>query len=99
MTLYQYLSQNQVEKAQFARDLGIAESSLFKYINQEREPKLSIAIKIVELTEGKVTYRGLLRDETEADLPISDSVVKPLKRRAVKQSKKVKKPTIDIDLL
>lgn len=72
MTLYQYLSKNQVEKAQFARDLGIAESSLFKYINQEREPKLSIAIKIVALSKGEVTYKGLLKDESDADLPEID---------------------------
>ena len=70
MTLYQFLSKNQIEKAQFARDLGIAESTLFKYINQEREPKLAIAIRIITLTKGKVTYEGLLRDEDDALLPL-----------------------------
>lgn len=91
MTLYQYLAENQIEKAQFARDLGIAESSLFKYINQEREPRLVIAIKIVEMTEGKVTYRGLLKDEESADLKA------PL---PIKSRYKAKGPTeIDTDLL
>lgn len=87
MTLYQFLSINQIEKAQFARDLGIAESTLFKYINQEREPRLVIAIRIVEYTKGKVTYRGLLKDE-------DDSTFKPPKPL---KTKKVE--LIDTDLL
>ena len=67
MTLYQYLSKNQIEKAQFARDLGIAESTLYKYINQERNPQLPIAIKIYRITGGHVSYEDMLVEELEDD--------------------------------
>lgn len=59
MTLFEYFNKFSHKKIDFAQRLGVAESSLYKYINQEREPKLHIAIKIHTLTDGYVSYKDL----------------------------------------
>lgn len=74
MTLFEYFSKYSIIKAEFARKLGIAESTLFKYINQERDPRLHIAIRIFTLTEGKVAYVDLLREPQDADIEGVSSV-------------------------
>ena len=94
-TLHQYLSKNpEVNKAKLARTVGIAESSLYKYINQMRNPELAIAIRIVKATKGKVTYEGLLIDPMDGLLTDQKIVTKRKKKVKVKI-----KEQVDTDLL
>lgn len=72
MTLYDYLSKFPQEKLEFSRKLRISESALYKYINQEREPKLAIAMRINAITGGKVKYSDMLLDPEEADITVKD---------------------------
>jgi len=60
MTLYEYVSAYQVNKARMAREIGVSESGLYKYINQEREPILSIALKIYKFTNKKVKLEDMV---------------------------------------
>lgn len=62
MTLAEFLSQCDVTKRELAVHLGIAESTLYKYISRDRTPQLVHAIKIHEATGGKVSYRDMLSD-------------------------------------
>ena len=68
MTLYEYLNNYPQEKKAFAEKLRIAESTLFKYINGEREPKLCIAIRIHTLTDGKVGFIDMINDTQDAEI-------------------------------
>lgn len=72
MTLYEYLSKYPQQKIEFARKLRIAESTLYKYINQEREPRLPIAIRIHKLTGGLVGYAEMLTDPEDAEIIVDD---------------------------
>lgn len=59
-----WLSRKQEEdvsfsKRDFALDLGINESTLYKYLKGDREPTLSIAVKIHRATRGEVSYEDL----------------------------------------
>jgi len=57
MNLYTYLSKKSTEsKAEMARQVGISESSLYKYVNKQRTPELHIAIRIVKFTKGAVDF-------------------------------------------
>lgn len=60
MKLFDYIIKKGVGKRHLSNQLKINESTLYKYINREREPKLQIAIRIVELTKGQVGFKDLL---------------------------------------
>lgn len=60
MKLCDFILKMRVNKRKMSRELRINESTLYKYINREREPKLDIAIRIVELTKGRVGFKDLL---------------------------------------
>ena len=62
MKLFDYMCKFNISKKTFASQLGINESTLYKYLNGENEPKLSIAMKIVELTISKVDYKDLTKE-------------------------------------
>lgn len=72
MMLFDYFNKYPQKKIDFAQELCIAESTLYKYINQEREPKLSIAIRIHRLTDGKVSYPDLSLDPQEPEIEEND---------------------------
>jgi transcriptional regulator with XRE-family HTH domain len=73
MKLKDYLARRRVHKKTFCDDLGISESTLYKYINQEREPSLQVAIWIESYSEGKVPIKDLIRGG-----------FKPLKLKSIK---------------
>lgn len=73
MTLYEYLSKYPREKLEFSRALRISESALYKYINQVREPKLAIAMRIYTLTDGLVDYSDMLIDPSAGEIEANDS--------------------------
>ena len=68
MTLYEYLARNQVTKTQFAKDIDISQSALYKYINFERDPILEIAIKIHKASKGKIGYEDMVGSLQDADI-------------------------------
>ena len=72
MSLFDYFSKFPQKKIDFAQKLYIAESTLYKYINQEREPKLSIAIRIHALTDGRVSYPDLSFEEQLPEIEEND---------------------------
>lgn len=60
MKLVQYVTQFKVVKSQMAKDIGCDTSTLYNYMNNERQPPLHIAINIEYYTKGKVPIRELL---------------------------------------
>tara|TARA_R110000782_G_scaffold41860_1_gene95632 strand:- start:2678 stop:2908 length:231 start_codon:yes stop_codon:yes gene_type:complete len=68
MTLYEYLARTQTTKTQFAKDIDISQSALYKYINFERDPILEIAIKIHKASKGKIGYEDMVGSLQDADI-------------------------------
>ena len=60
MNLKDYFKTHGVTKRYFAKKLKVDESTLYKYLNKTRMPRLDIAIMICEATGGAVTYREML---------------------------------------
>lgn len=65
MDLDEYLWRNRIKQWKFAQKLGIMPHSLSRIVQKKVSPKLYVAVKIVEATDGQVTYRELLRPEDE----------------------------------
>lgn len=65
MELDEYLWRNKIRQWKFAQKLGIMPHSLSRIVQKKVTPKLYVAVKIVEATEGQVSYRELLRPEDE----------------------------------
>ena len=61
MTIGEYLSKYGMTKAGFARRLGITASNLHKIIAGINSPRTTTAQKIVELTNGEVTFEDLFK--------------------------------------
>jgi len=60
MKLIEFITKHKVKKAQFAKSIGCDTSTLYNYMNGDRQPPLHIAINIVHLTDGKVPIKELL---------------------------------------
>jgi hypothetical protein len=56
----EYLRSRQISRPKFAEWLGCSESSFQLYMQRKRIPSLITALKIVELTDGKVSYKDLV---------------------------------------
>lgn len=63
MELDEYLWRNKIKQWKFAQKLGILPHSLSRIVQKKVTPKLYVAVKIVEATDGEVSYRELLRPE------------------------------------
>lgn len=61
MKLREYLAKFRVNKKNLCVDLGVSESTLYKYINMEREPDIQRALWIEAFTEGKVPLKDMIR--------------------------------------
>lgn len=55
MQLFEFLHLNRISKKGFAAKLGISYPTFLAYYHSQRLPKLDVAKKIFELTEGKVS--------------------------------------------
>lgn len=64
MNLREYLEEERLTYREFAEKLGIHIQSLKNIAYGVRKPGLGLALRIEELTEGKVTPRSLI-DEAE----------------------------------
>jgi DNA-binding transcriptional regulator YdaS (Cro superfamily) len=59
MHLINYLKSNHISQCDFAQLVGISEGAVANYIRWRRKPTLSIALRIQEVTGGKVTVKDL----------------------------------------
>ena len=60
MKLKQYLELNGISKAAFARNTGLNESDISRYIAKSRKPNLIAISKIRMATKGKVDVEDFL---------------------------------------
>lgn len=63
MDLDEYLWKTRTTQLQFAQKLGVYPHTINRICQKKTSPKLLMAIRIVEATEGQVTYKDLLRKE------------------------------------
>ncbi|MEM8727538.1 MAG: helix-turn-helix transcriptional regulator [Chlamydiota bacterium] len=61
MNLKEYLEKQHITKRGFAKDLGITESHFHKILNRTSLPSGKTAQKIVELTDGNVSFEDLFK--------------------------------------
>lgn len=54
MKLETYLSDRKIKHSDFAEKLGVSQVTVTRYVNGNRTPSLSMALKIEELTKRKV---------------------------------------------
>jgi transcriptional regulator with XRE-family HTH domain len=54
MKLKEYLSTKKIKHTDFAADLGVSQVTVTRYVNGERKPSLSMALKIEDITKRKV---------------------------------------------
>jgi len=60
MTLKEYLKEEDVRPSEFARRIGLHRSTISLWMSGVRMPTPHNAVKIQDLTEGKVTYLDFL---------------------------------------
>lgn len=60
MKLKKWMERNHIDISSMAEKLGVDRSSVHKYLDGTRTPRLSIAAKIEEITDGEVTCTELL---------------------------------------
>ena len=65
MQLKKYLEEQGISQKLFAEKLGIHVMTMFKITNRIRLPSLDIAMKIENITFGKVTCEDFLREESK----------------------------------
>lgn len=75
MTLEQYLAEEKQTQRDFAQSLGMSPSYMNEIVKGVKCPSLSLALKIVNATDGKVSIAALLR-QAEAG-GISDQADNP----------------------
>ena len=63
MNLDEYLSRSKITRTDFAKILGISRTHLQDILSGRRSPSKTLAKKIEEATEGKVTKEELLFPE------------------------------------
>ena len=91
MILKEYLDVNGIKYERFAQKINISRVALSYIMNRKRDLRLSVAIRIVEATNGEVSYKELLpyppRDKKEKkDSSSPNSYAKPKStKKAAKQ--------------
>lgn len=60
MKLRDYLHKKRIRQIDFAKEVGIGQTQLSKWINGARVPSRKNALKIEELTNGKVSADEML---------------------------------------
>lgn len=63
MKLREYLDQEGLKQYVFCRKLGVTESTLYSILCEKRDLRLSLALKIEDLTDGKVKCKDLLPEK------------------------------------
>ena len=65
MTLREYIETGKTDATTLAYTLGVSEHAVHKWIYGQRSPHLATAIKIVEITKGKVKLQDLVKPAKE----------------------------------
>lgn len=60
MKLYEYLKNKKITQAAFAKQLGVHITHFSKIVLQKQNPSVSLAQKIVDITNGEVSYEDLI---------------------------------------
>ena len=68
MKLKNYFDEYPINKTEFARMIGISQRGLYEIINEKVDTKLSIAIAISEMSDGKVKLQDVLPERFKRDL-------------------------------
>lgn len=63
MKIDEYLKTNCIQKKAFAKKIGISENTLEGIIRQKRDIRLSIALKIEQITKGEVKCMDMLCED------------------------------------
>lgn len=66
MTLREYLDREQLSLTDFAGQLRVPVTTAHGYVSARRTPSLEMAVRIEDLTGGKVSVRDLLPSEAAA---------------------------------
>lgn len=66
MTLKEYIAAGHGTIAQMGADLGVSDHGVRKWMYGQRDPDLDTAVRIEELTGGKVTVAELLKSHVVA---------------------------------
>jgi DNA-binding XRE family transcriptional regulator len=61
MDLKEYLEKKHIIKKGFASELGVTEATLHNILSNRKKPSPKTAQKIVELTNGEVTFEDLFK--------------------------------------
>jgi len=64
MKLQNWLKEKGFSKAEFARKIGVSRHALYLYLKGKRQPRLDIALRIEEATNGEVTVKDLIPHKT-----------------------------------
>lgn len=67
MQLFEFIHINRVSKKIFAANLGVSYPTFLAIFHGRRQPKLEIAKKITELTDGKVSFDDFLKSENRSE--------------------------------
>lgn len=73
MRLSQYLDENKIPDAEFARRIGVAHSLVHCWRYRKKTPSLMMARKIRIATRGAVTEMDWLDDETPSPTPPAEA--------------------------
>ena len=68
MPLKNYLKINNIKIKDLAALLGVSRSYLYKLLNRKIEPKIGIALRIEDLTEGTIKAKDLIIYENKNNL-------------------------------
>jgi transcriptional regulator with XRE-family HTH domain len=60
MKLKAWLNKEGLSKTEFAKKVGITRHALYLYLKGKRQPRLDIALRIEEATNGEVTVKDLI---------------------------------------
>jgi len=63
MQLKEYLDSRNLSFAEFAELIGVSKSCISHYVNKKRNPSLYTALRIREVTKGKVSLEDLLEEK------------------------------------
>lgn len=63
MELKEFLSENNILQAHFARKIGVTQARISQIVHKKTNPSLDLARRIIKETNGKVTVAELFNPE------------------------------------
>ncbi len=95
MELREYLFRREIKKGDFAALVGTSPKTIWALSKGMQDVKLSIALKIEEVTQGEVTCRDLARKATRGKVRVEDLMERertPVKRNEKKDNRPLQEP-------